>query len=152
MFPEYLMIGMTPEQYWDGEVGLLSAYLKAFRMRMEHESQDRDIRAWLIGRYVREALSSVALLVNGFVPKNVQPAAYPAQPFSIQEETAAREEARRQAEDAKIKQSMALFQAAVVQFNKNFYKRQEAAQKHLGQTPEPEGGEPTGTAAAGETT
>ena len=72
MFPHYLAMGMSPEEYWDGESSLKPAYRKAFRIRMENEERIADRNAWLLGLYVRDALQSVAMLVNGFVPKGVE--------------------------------------------------------------------------------
>ena len=39
LFPHYLLMGMTPEQYWDGEYGLKRAYRKAYQMRTEMEQK-----------------------------------------------------------------------------------------------------------------
>lgn len=133
VYPQYLMMGMTPEEYWDGEVGLLKARRDAFVLMKEREERERDTQAWLTGMYIRDALQSVYLMVNGFVPKGVTATPYPNKPYSTQEQERIQEEKRqkaeekrKQAEDEKVQQSMAYFQAAVAQFNKNIRKRNEA--------------------------
>lgn len=131
-FPQYLMMGMTPEEYWDGEIGLCKAYREAYRMRMEREDRMADQTAWLQGMYIRNALQSVYLLVNGFVPSGKQAMEYPNKPYSTQEEEkkleaaeTQKQEEQKQKEEEQMKTSMALFQAMATQFNKNFKKRQE---------------------------
>ena len=133
VYPQYLMMGMTPEEYWDGEVGLLRARRDAFILMKEREERERDIQAWQIGMYIRDALQSVYLIVNGFVPKGATATPYPNKPYSTQEQERIQEEkrqkaeeSRKKAEDEKVQQSMAYFQAAVAQFNKNIRKRNEA--------------------------
>lgn len=147
VFPQYLMMGMSPEEYWDGENGLLRAYREAFIQRAERTERERDAQAWLIGRYVRDALQSVYLLVNGFVPKGAEAHPYPERPYLEQAEQKQKEERhraaaekKRAAEDAKVRQSMAYFQAAVAQYNRNFRKRQEQEAARKAKTgPETEG-------------
>lgn len=135
VFPQYLLMGMTPEMYWDTEPGLAKAYREAYRMRKENEAREADYHAWLQGLYMRDALQSVALLVNGFVPKGVQPSPYPEKSYSEQAEAKKKEErkqqraeAKKQAEEEKVRTAMALFQAMAAQFNSNLKKRQEKEQ------------------------
>jgi hypothetical protein len=58
--PFYLSIGMTYEQYWDGDNDLPKYYRKAERMRQEQKNHE----AWLNGLYVYDALASVMSHMN----------------------------------------------------------------------------------------
>lgn len=129
-FPHYLMMGMTSAEYWDGESWLVRDFREAYRMRKEQEYRERDELAWSNGAYLRQALQSVYLMVNGFVPKGIQAEPYPDKPHYLQEEERKREEARqktlerkKQKEEEQMRVAMAYFQAAVGKFNKNFEKR-----------------------------
>ena len=92
---------------------------------MENEERVQDRNAWLQGLYIRDALQSVALLVNGFVPKGVKPQDYPGKPRLEEIREAKTAEARKKQEDNKMQLQLALFQAMADKFNKNFRKRQE---------------------------
>ena len=64
-FPHYLLMGMTPEQYWDGESSLKKAYRKAYSMRVENEQKMADQQNWYMGQYLIRVLQAVPLLVGG---------------------------------------------------------------------------------------
>lgn len=125
VFPDYLLMGMTPEQYWDGESELKKFYRKAYRQRMETEERIRDQQAWLTGIYIREALQSVAILVNGFVPKGAHAGDYPKLPKLEQAEREKKEANRKKREDNQTQLAMAMFQSLAASFNKGFNRRQE---------------------------
>ena len=93
-------------------------------MQKEMDSREADELAWSNGMYMRMALQSVYLMVNGFVPKGSKAVEYPQKPYSIQEEERKREETRKQKEEEKSKDSMALFHAMSAAFNRGFAKRQ----------------------------
>lgn len=59
-FPFYLSIGMTDEQYWDGDNALPKYYRKAEKMRQEQKNHE----AWLNGLYVYDALVSAMSHMN----------------------------------------------------------------------------------------
>ena len=60
-----LVLGMTPEQYWYGNPRLLLNYEKKYQMESDKKRQE----AWLIGAYVKSALSST-ILVAGLADKD----------------------------------------------------------------------------------
>jgi len=130
LFPHYLLMGMTPEQYWDGENELKPAYRKAYRIRMENEQRIADRNNWYMGQYLIRVLNCVPLLVGGL---NVKPSTqlpdYPDKPFLETLEEQKKEEVRRKQEEDQSKLAMAMMQALFNRFNKNFEKRQKAAQK-----------------------
>ena len=118
-------MGMTPEEYWDGESWLKKAYRKAYRIRIENEERIADRNAWLQGIYIRDALQSITLLVNGFIPKGSKPIEYPGKPMIETQEEKQNAEAKRKNEENQMQMQMALFQAFAEQFNKHFEIRQE---------------------------
>lgn len=126
LFPHYLLMGMTAEQYWDGESWLKPAYRKAYRMRIENEQRMADMNNWYMGQYLIKALQAVPLLVGGF---NVKPSTklpdYPEKPFFEIAEVQKKEEVRKKNEEDQAKLAMALMQAAFTKFNRNFEKRQK---------------------------
>ena len=126
VFPEYLVMGMTPEQFWDGESWLKKAYRKAYEIRVRTAERERDISAWQQGMYIREALQSVYLLINGFVPKGAKAMEYPKQPLSIQAEEEKKEADRKKKQENQMQLAMAMFQSMTAHFNRGFEKRQQA--------------------------
>jgi hypothetical protein len=130
VFPHYLAMGMSAEEYWDGPSGLVRDYREAFRIRMENEKahweEINDRAAWLHGVYMRHALSSVLLLVNGFVPSGAEPAEYPDRPYSEKAREEKQEDLRKQKEEREMQTAMAMMQARFIQFNKRFENQENA--------------------------
>lgn len=54
-FPFYLAIGMSPEEYWEGDPYLAKAYYKAHKLHIEQRNQE----LWLQGLYIHNAVSVV---------------------------------------------------------------------------------------------
>lgn len=129
LFPHYLLMGMTPEQYWDGESWLKPAYRKAYKLRIENEQRMADRNNWYMGQYIMAALHAVPLLVGGFMKKGVEPPEYPSKPFFDSYEDKKKEEVRKKNEEDQSKLAMALFQAMTTKFNKNIEKRLAKAAK-----------------------
>ena len=128
-------MGMTPEQYWDGESWLKPAYRKAYQMRIENEQKLADRQNWMMGKYLMAALNATPLLVGGLNVKNTTPIPdYPEKPFLEQAEEQKREEVRKQHEEDQSKLAMAMFQAMTAKFNRNIEKRlAKQAVKETGQ-------------------
>lgn len=118
-------MGMTPEQFWDGESGLKKAFRAAYRQRMLNEERIRDQQAWLNGVYIREALQSVAILVNGFVPKGASQIHYPELPKLEQQEKEQKEADKRKREEKQAQLAMAMFHAMISNINQGITKKQE---------------------------
>nr|MDY5755505.1 hypothetical protein [Eubacteriales bacterium] len=88
LFPQYLAMGMSYDQYWNQDSSLVKSYRKAFTMTQKWKYQEIDNAAWLNGRYVYDALS-VAL--SALFSKNGTDSSYPEEPYS---EKAKRERAK----------------------------------------------------------
>lgn len=95
-FPYYLSLGMTYEQYWDGEPRLVIAYRKAEDMR----SHRKNWEMWMNGRYTYDAIMRLIPSLNMWKPK--EPIEYIEEPYPLTrkeyEERIAREERKKQEE------------------------------------------------------
>jgi hypothetical protein len=79
VFPFYISIGMSPEQFWDGDVSLVKAYRKAY----EYKKQEWNVQAYLNGMYVYDALLRVSPILHAFAKKGAKPIPYRDQPIEI---------------------------------------------------------------------
>lgn len=108
-FPAFLAIGMTAEEYWDGEAELPQWYMQAERLKQKRENE----LAWLNGLYVYHALCNASPLL-GF--KKSKPEKYPKEPFDIFAETDTEEEKERK-EKAHYEDMKARISASFKRFN-----------------------------------
>ena len=114
VFPYYLSIGMTYEQFWEGDPHLVKYYRQAYEMRIERKNQE----LWLQGLYVYEALCDVAPILQAMAKKGTKARPYPEQPYSITEKQRKREiEEKERAVAMKGKRMMEQFMRAT---NKKF--------------------------------
>ena len=122
-FPHYLVMGMTAEQYWDGESSLKIAYRKAYRMRIENERRLADQNGWYMGQYIMQAIAAVPLFVAGFNTKGAHIPDYPDKPFLEKAEEEKREKENQKKQEDQSKLAMAMFQSMVAKLNRNIEKR-----------------------------
>lgn len=80
-FPYYLSIGMTPEQYWEGDPAWARAFRKADEIRTERKNQE----LWLQGMYVYEAICDASPILHDFAKKGTKPHPYIDKPYAITE-------------------------------------------------------------------
>lgn len=126
LLPQYMVMGMTWDEFWDGEYGTKRACRKAYRIRMENEQKISDRNNWNMGQYLIAVLQAVPLLVGGLNVKNTTNLPnYPEKPFLETYEENKREEDRKQKEEDQSRLAMAMFQAMASKFNKNMEKRKE---------------------------
>lgn len=117
LFPYYLTIGMTYEQYWEMDCELVKYYRKAAEIRQKVKNQD----SWLLGMYFYDALVDVAPVLRAFAKKNTKPTPYRKEPFPLSlGENRQQRQQREQKSDDKAKASMMVFVAAN---NKKFQKK-----------------------------
>lgn len=109
VFPYYLSIGMTYDQFWYDEPRLVRSYRKADELKRRRMNEE----LWLAGMYTADALS--ATVGNMFSKKKQK---YPSEPRPITEiELRERKERERNLKMEKIK---AAFTARALSVNKNF--------------------------------
>ena len=128
LLPDFLAMGMSYTDYWDGEVGMKTAFRKAYDLRREYERRMADQQNWYIGQYIMCALSATPLLVAGLnVKRGAKLPEYPDKPFLERFEAEKREEDRKKQEEDQTRLAMAMFQAGIERLNRNIQQRQESA-------------------------
>lgn len=130
LLPEYMAIGMTYDEYWDGEFGTKRAARKAFEIRIKNEQMMADRQNWYMGQYLMFVLRATPLLVGGLnVKATTRLPEYPEKPFYEQYEEQKKEEVRKKKEEEQAKLAMAMMHAMFNKFNKRFEERKAAEQK-----------------------
>ena len=79
-FPFYLAIGMSYEQYWEGDPKLTQYYRKAYLIKQEEINNN----AWLQGMYIYDAMSTALFNALRGLGKSKPPAKdYAKQPYEL---------------------------------------------------------------------
>ena len=126
LLPHYMAMGMTYEDFWEGEYGTKKACREAYRIRMENDQHIMDRNYWYMGQYIMAAIQATPLIVPGVnMKKGASLPDYPDKPFMVKQEELKREEDRKKHEEDQSKLAMAMFQAWTARFNKNIEKRLE---------------------------
>lgn len=107
MFPAYLAMGMTYEQFWDGDPCLVKAYRSADGIRRRRHNEE----LWLSGFYMMEALNST---VGNMFSKGAKHQ-YPSEPFPITQEE--QQERREREQKARMERIKAAFTAKALSMN-----------------------------------
>lgn len=89
MFPFYLSIGMSADEYWNQEPKLAIAYRKAHQLRI----QRWNFKAWKENQYTMAAMQ--ASVGNMLTEKGKTPFEYPSEPYPLTEEEAEEQHKRR---------------------------------------------------------
>ena len=121
MFPYYLSIGMTPEQYWDGDCTLVKYYRKADELRNDRRNQEM----WLQGMYIYEAICDVSPILHAFAKKGAKPHPYPSKPYAISEKQIKQE---REEKERKIAEKGKRFMTALMQSNNKRFEEKSQSQ------------------------
>ncbi len=114
VFPFYLSIGMTPEQYWDGDSQLAKYYRKADELNRQHKNQE----LWLQGMYIYEALCDVAPIFHAFAKRGTKPTPYTDHPYLIT--TKEREGEKKLQEKRERDKARRYMEAQMAKLNKRF--------------------------------
>ena len=114
VFPYYLSIGMTPEQYWDGDPSLPKYYRKADELKWKRKNQE----LWLQGMYIYEALCDVSPILHAFAKRGTKPSPYPDHPYSL---TANEREDEKKKQEARDREKARRYmEAQMAKLNKRF--------------------------------
>lgn len=101
-----MAMGMTYDQFWDGEVTAHKCFREAKKIRIAEQNQ----MAWLQGMYVYEAIADLAPALKAFAKGNVKP--YAKEPYDLFEaERKARAEREERERYERIKAKVAAFAA-----------------------------------------
>lgn len=87
VFPYYLSIGMTYDQFWNDDPMLAKYYRQADEIRSERRNQE----LWLQGMYIYEALCDVAPVLQAFAKRGTKAHPYTERPYAITEKQRVRE-------------------------------------------------------------
>ena len=113
-FPYYLAIGMTPEQYWDGDASLTRYYRKSDEIKRQRRNEE----LWLQGMYIYEALCDVSPVFHAFANKGTKPRPYADHPYALTNREREKEQKlREQLEREKARRYM---EGKMVEINKRF--------------------------------
>ena len=127
--PQYLAMGMSYEQFWDGESDMVISYRKAYELRQ----QEINNNAWLHGLYVWKALQCAPLFVNGFVPKGAKIEPYFDKPIDF---TPPEKKPKPMSErEQKKKQAITHVEMLAARFNAQFARKRQAEQKKKNDPP-----------------
>lgn len=115
--PFYLAIGMTYEQYWDGEPKMAKFYREAHKLK----KSEKNSELWLMGAYVYEALCDVSPVLNANAKKGTKPLPWRSEPIPLTKEEIKAKKLR----DEKIKyeKNKKRFEGMVALNNKKFESR-----------------------------
>lgn len=113
-FPFYLSIGMTAEQYWDGDATLVIYFRKAEEIRKERKNEE----LWLQGMYIYDSISRLSPILHAFAKKGTKPHPYPDAPYPINKKTVEDAEVRKA--KAKEQKGLMFMEALMAQNNKKF--------------------------------
>ena len=85
-YPAYLAMGMSSDEYWNGDAQACVAYRKAYEEKLELQ----DAMLWRQGLYIYHALCCVAPYFNSIKPR--KPEEYTKAPFGIKRKRNTQEE------------------------------------------------------------
>lgn len=103
-FPQYLVMGMTYDEYWHQTPSLARAYRKAYEIKIRNDEWSR----WRQGAYIYDALLKVSPVMRAALSNNkVEPGKYPDEPWPLTEkEFMEQQERERQSRFMKMLSSM----------------------------------------------
>lgn len=108
-FPYYLAIGMTVDEYWNGDPSLCKAFRKADEIRRERMNYE----SWLQGAYVYEALCGASPLFNA-MSKRGKPFPYAKKPYEFKKPEKQKTNAEAEREEAKIQKDKFMRQMQMI--------------------------------------
>lgn len=102
-----MSIGMSYDDFWNGDVSMVKAYRKANELRDKRNNQDM----WLQGRYFYDALCAASPLYRFTMKKGmIKPEPYTSEPYPITEaELREREEREAKAKEERLKAEFTAF-------------------------------------------
>jgi hypothetical protein len=106
--PYYMSIGMSYDEFWNGDVHMVKAYRKAYELSRRRQNE----LLWMQGLYVRDAL--ISTVGNMFAGKGSAKQHYPEKPYPITEDQVAEQREReRKAKEERMKAQFASFVESV---------------------------------------
>lgn len=109
LLPYYISIGMTPDEYWNGDPSLVRAYREAEKRRL----RQKNYELWLQGRYVYDAVMRLIPSLQMLKPR--EPLPYLEEPLPLTQEEY---EARLVREQKKKQEALRAYMQSFVKNNK----------------------------------
>ena len=105
--PYYMSIGMSYDEFWNGDVSMVKAYRKANELRDRRRNQD----LWLQGRYFYDALCAASPLYRFTMKKGlIKPEPYTQEPYPVTyAELREKEEREAKAREERLKAEFTAF-------------------------------------------
>ena len=114
--PVYLAMGMSWENYWDGDPLAVKHYREADRLRQERMNE----QAWLTGMYVYSAIADLTPAINPF--SKARPREYMKQPISLRPPAVKTQKQ----ENTALANGRAKMQEFMLKFNSSFAAKHKA--------------------------
>lgn len=116
MCPHYMSIGMTYDEFWDGDVRLTEVYRKADELREKRRNRE----LWMQGLYIYEALCDASPLFRFTMKKgSIRPEPYVKEPYPLtQAEVREREEREAKLREERMKAEFARFAEQMIKRSK----------------------------------
>lgn len=111
--PIYMSMGMTYDEYWNGDNDAPRQYLKADRLRRKRKNEE----LWLQGLYIYRAIHALSPELNA-ASKEFKPEPYIEKPIPIDEKDQAERKAEEQKKEAQMLAQWIIGQSAKAIKNK----------------------------------
>lgn len=122
--PFYISIGMTYEQFWNGDPTMTRAYLEAYKIKEKRKIEEMKWITWEQGLYVYEAICDVSPVLRAFSKAN-KPLPYPEKPYGFEKDKKSNNEVKRLEEERDMYRTQIFFQNWAREMKKKFNKRKE---------------------------
>lgn len=119
VFPFYLSIGMTYEQFWEMDSSLVIAYRKAAEMKAKREMQERNYTSWLAGRYIYDALCCASPIFHDLARPGTKAHPYLERPYELETAKPTEDEKER-----KVRRGLVAMKNIAARFNKSYQERE----------------------------
>lgn len=123
VFPYYLSIGMTYEQFWEMDSSLVIAYRKAAEVKAKRETQERNFFSWLAGRYIYDALCCASPIFHDLAKPGTKAHPYLERPYELEPEKPTEDEKER-----KVRRGLAAMKGIAARFNRSFQEKETRKQ------------------------
>lgn len=114
----YLSLGMTYDEYWEGDPEMTKHYREKYRCEMDQKNTE----LWLMGVYIYEALMDVAPLINLF-DKHRKAIPYRTEPYPLTKRDNSKRQDRE--EKQKMQNGLDVMSAWMISANAKFKKKQQ---------------------------
>lgn len=127
--PYYMSLGMTHEQYWDGDVWMVRDFRKAHKLKLEEQNR----HAYIQGMYVYSAIASMVPVLRPF-SKARKPENYldgPIDFYGFRKEHQENKPVKKKVDEQKQSDNKAkqLMEIWAINFNQKFEERQREKAK-----------------------